>query len=223
MNTVFPTSNVVANQNRFHIFRNRSRIFKSHVACLERKKILIAKLGELKPIACIDHEGKEHNLLAAPEVIQNVVASQEKNPLSSFSIVPQKRKKLTEDYLPEVPFPSIRNIILNSQCRSLLLKSNYIEIDHQVAFWLNCSWTLYPSMAQTCARLLERMIFVEKNKSLLTLGGEIYSRLPSLDAHYEKTSSAKKENIPQSSLPHINTRYENIEVVLMDHDNAKKN
>ena len=156
----------------------------------------MAELGEPKPIACIDHEGKKHNLLAAPEVIQNVMASQEKNPLSSFSIVPQKRKKLTKDYPPEVPFPSICNIILDSQCRSLLLKSNYIEIDHQIAFWLNYSWALYPRMVETCAILLEGMIFVEKNKSLLTLGSEIYSRLPSFDAHYKKASPAKKENTP---------------------------
>lgn len=60
----------------------------------QEKKSLIAKLGELEPIAYIDHEGKEHNLLAAPEVIQNVMASQEKDTLPSFSIVPQKRKKL---------------------------------------------------------------------------------------------------------------------------------
>lgn len=60
----------------------------------QEKESLIAKLGELEPIAYIDHEGNEHNLLAAPEVIQNVMASQEKDPLPSFSIVPQKRKKL---------------------------------------------------------------------------------------------------------------------------------
>ena len=124
----------------------------------------MAELGKLKPIACIDHEGKKHNLLAAPEVIQNVMASQEKNPLSSFSIVPQKRKKLTEDYLPEVPFPSIRNIILNSQCKSLLFKSNYIEIDHQIAFWLNCSWTLYPKHGPNLRQIAGRDDFRRENQ-----------------------------------------------------------
>ncbi|KAI7900234.1 uncharacterized protein BX663DRAFT_439782 [Cokeromyces recurvatus] len=66
------------------------------------------------------------------------------------------------------------------------------------------------------------MIFTEKNKALLILGGKIYSRLPSLDAQYEKTSSIKNGNIPQSSLPHVHSRYENIKVVLMDYDNTKK-
>lgn len=56
------------------------------------KKTLIAQLGELEPIAYIDHEGKEHDLLAAPEVIKNLVTSQEKDQSSSFFIVPKKRK-----------------------------------------------------------------------------------------------------------------------------------
>lgn len=118
-----------------------------------------------------------------------------------------------EDGPPEASFPSIRNIILDIHYRNLLFKSNYIELDHEIAFWLNYSWTLSPGMAKACARLLEEMVFTEKSKSLLILGGEIYSRLPSLDAHYEKTSSVKKGNTPQSFLPHIGTRYENIEVV----------
>ncbi|KAG1085578.1 hypothetical protein G6F42_021342 [Rhizopus arrhizus] len=63
--------------------------------------------------------------------------------------------------------------------------------------------------AKSCAHLLEEeAVCLERDKSLFVLGGDIYSRLPSLDAHYEKTSSTKR-NIPQPSLPRTDTRYIN--------------
>lgn len=62
---------------------------------------------------------------------------------------------------------------------------------------------------------------MEGSKSSLILGREIYSSLPSQDEHYEKTSSSKG-NIPQSSLPHIDTRYQNVELCLIDNGNAEK-
>ncbi|KAG2227805.1 hypothetical protein INT45_002043 [Circinella minor] len=188
----------------------------------KEKKSLIAQLGELEPVAYVDNKGKEHNLLAASEVIQDVVASQEEEQAPSFFIVPKKRKKPMEDDPSEIFLPSIRNIILDSQYRRILAKSSYVEVDRDIALWLNYSWTLKPRMVEVCARLLEEMIITENSKALLILGGELYSRLPSLDAHYEKTISVNKGNIPQSSLPSIDTKYENIEVKLMDNDNAKK-
>lgn len=75
--------------------------------------------------------------------------------------------------------------------------------------------------AKISAHLLEEAVFVEGTKSLLILGGAIYSRFPSLDAHYEKTPSTKG-NIPQSSLPHTDTRYQNTGLCLIDEDHAKK-
>ena len=76
-------------------------------------------------------------------------------------------------------------------------------------------------MIEGCARLLEVMIITEKKKALLILGGELYSRLLSSDEHYEKTVSVNKENTPESSLRSIDTRYENIEMNLIDDDNSK--
>jgi hypothetical protein len=108
--------------------------------------------------------------------------------------MPKKKKKPAEDVPPEVFLPSIRNIILDSHYRNLLSRSNYVELDHEIALWLNYSWTLNPGMVKACARLLEEMILTEKNKSLLILDSEIYSRLLSLDTHYEKISSGNKGN-----------------------------
>lgn len=68
---------------------------------------------------------------------------------------------------------------------------------------------------------LKKLFLWTEGKSLLILGGEIYSRIPSLDAHYEKFNSTKN-NIPESSLPHVNTRYENVEVHAINDDNAKE-
>ncbi|KAG2207969.1 hypothetical protein INT47_010953 [Mucor saturninus] len=182
----------------------------------QEKKLLVAKLGDLEPVIYVDHKGKEHHLLAAPKVIGNMMALEADN-----IFIPKKRKEIGEDSQPDQTPCLIRNIVLNSHCSALLSKSNYIELDPQTALLLNSSWTLNPMAAKSCAHLLEEAIFVEGGKSLLVLGGEIYSRLPSLDAHYEKTSKSKG-NIPQSSLPHTDTRYQNVELCLIDDDNAKK-
>ncbi|KAI7903287.1 uncharacterized protein BX663DRAFT_486017 [Cokeromyces recurvatus] len=45
---------------------------------IKEKKRLIAGLGDLKPVAYIDHEGKEHSLLAASKVIDSLTSSQKK-------------------------------------------------------------------------------------------------------------------------------------------------
>lgn len=59
----------------------------------QEKKLLIAELGDLKPIAFIDHEGKEYNLLAASKVIDNLILSQKKEERPMFAAInPRKRK-----------------------------------------------------------------------------------------------------------------------------------
>ncbi|KAL7310867.1 hypothetical protein PS15m_010307 [Mucor circinelloides] len=132
------------------------------------------------------------------------------NKPSSIIFIPKKRKEIDEDSQPDQTPCSIKNIVLSSHCsRALLSKSNYIiELDPQAALLLNNSWNLNPMAAKSCAHLLEEeAVCLERNKSLFVLGGEIHSRrLSSLDAHYEKRSSTKR-NIPQSSLPRTDTRY----------------
>ncbi|CEP13964.1 hypothetical protein [Parasitella parasitica] len=164
-----------------------------------KKKMLVAKLGYLEPVIYVDHKGEEHHLLAAPRVIGKMMVLEAENKPSSLVFIPKKKRKEIDDTQPE-----------QTPCCS-----NYIELDPQTALLLNLM------AAKSCAHLLEEAIFVEGGKALLVLGGEVYSRLPSLDAHYEKTSSTKRD-ISQSSLPHIDTRYQNVELCLIQNDNAKK-
>jgi hypothetical protein len=65
---------------------------------IKRKKLLIAELGVLKPVAYIDHQGKEHSLLAASKVIDSLTSSQkkEKQPLC-LAITPKKRNHSGEE------------------------------------------------------------------------------------------------------------------------------
>lgn len=76
-------------------------------------------------------------------------------------------------------------------------------------------------MLKITATLLEEAILMDGLKSLLILEGEIYSRVPTLDGPYEKFDSIKN-TFPESSLPRVNTRYENLEVHVINDDNAKK-
>jgi hypothetical protein len=188
---------------------------------IKRKKLLIAELGVLKPVAYIDHQGKEHSLLAASKVIDSLTSSQkkEKQPLC-LAITPKKRNHSGEE-IETNPSPSIRNVVLDSPYKNLLSKAKHIELDHQGSLLLNNSWSINPIATHIATKILEEIIFVEGHKALLVLCGEIYGRLPSLDAHYEKTSTTKG-NFPQCSLPHIDTRYPNVELCLMNVDRSQK-
>ncbi|GAA5814158.1 hypothetical protein MFLAVUS_007651 [Mucor flavus] len=140
----------------------------------------------------------------------------------SVFYLPKKRKfTYVEDSKITPPLSSIRNIVLDSYCKSLLYESGYVELDEKVASLLNWSWTSCPLMLKITATLLEEAILMDGLKSLLILEGEIYSRVPTLDGPYEKFDSIKN-TFPESSLPRVNTRYENLEVHVINDDNAKK-
>ncbi|KAI9365093.1 hypothetical protein BD770DRAFT_406359 [Pilaira anomala] len=58
----------------------------------QEKKLLIAELGDIKPVAYIDYKGKEHSLLAASKVIDSLTSSQKKEKQPLFlAITPKKR------------------------------------------------------------------------------------------------------------------------------------
>ncbi|KAI7895220.1 uncharacterized protein EV154DRAFT_559636 [Mucor mucedo] len=166
----------------------------------KHKKLLIAELGDLKPVAYIDHQANEQNLLAHSNVID---------------------KNHSGEDIETNMSPTIRNVLLNSPYKKLLSKANYIELDHQCSLYLNNNWSLNPIATHIASKILEEMILVEAHKALLVLCGEIYGRLPTLDAHHERTSITKG-NLPQSSLPHADTKYPNVELCLMNVDNSQK-
>ncbi|CAO3699589.1 unnamed protein product [Rhizopus stolonifer] len=57
----------------------------------QEKKLLIAELGNSKPIAYIDHEGKEHNLLTASKVTDSLILSQKEEEPLFVAITPKKK------------------------------------------------------------------------------------------------------------------------------------
>ncbi|KAI7866008.1 hypothetical protein BDF14DRAFT_1698109, partial [Spinellus fusiger] len=119
----------------------------------QEKKLLIAELGDLKPVAYIDHQGKEHSLLAASKVIDSLISSQkiENQPLF-LAITPKKRNHSGEEIETNLS-PLIRNVVLDNPYKNLL---------------------------------------------------------------------SKAKQLPQSSLPHIDTRYPNMETCLMNIDTSQK-
>ncbi|RCH78372.1 hypothetical protein CU097_000924, partial [Rhizopus azygosporus] len=45
----------------------------------QKKKLLIAELGDLESVVYVDREGEEHHLLAAPKVISNMMTLEAEN------------------------------------------------------------------------------------------------------------------------------------------------
>lgn len=56
----------------------------------QEKKLLIAELGGLKPVAYIDHQGKKYSLLAASKVIDSLTSQKKEKRPSFLAITPKK-------------------------------------------------------------------------------------------------------------------------------------
>lgn len=59
----------------------------------KEKKLLIAELGDLKPVAYIDHQANEQNLLAHSNVIDKLTSSHTNENPPLFLAITQKKKK----------------------------------------------------------------------------------------------------------------------------------
>ena len=126
------------------------------------------------------------NNIIASKVINSLTSSQKKEKQPLFLAITPKKGTILGEEIEINPSPSIRNVILDSPYKNLLSKAKYIELDHQGSLLLNNSWSINPITTHIATKILEEIIFVEGHKALLVLCGEIYGRLPSLDAHYEK-------------------------------------
>lgn len=101
----------------------------------QERKLLKAELGDLKPVACIDYQGKEHGLLAASKVIDSSTSPQKNSRYIFLAITPKKKKRNHSWVETETnPSPSIRSVVLDSPYKNVLSKANIIELDESSNF-----------------------------------------------------------------------------------------
>lgn len=76
----------------------------------------------------------------------------------------------------------------DNQYHSLLTNDSFSEISQDAINILNSSWRQRPYIAQSQGELLCRAILVDEKQILSINCGETYSKLPSVDVHYEHYS-----------------------------------
>ncbi|KAI9499587.1 hypothetical protein BDB00DRAFT_794584 [Zychaea mexicana] len=189
----------------------------------KQKKLLIAELADLHPMAIFDKNNREHNMLGHSATISSLLASQFGYQAPAFkAITPMKRSYFQMlDAGDQRPAASILSHLIANSHLTCLSATDYTEMDENIATILNIDWTRRPWMRVVCARAMEGLILVNRREGLLVNCAEVYSRYPTLDAHHEQTKIKRYQPL-NTTLPHPTTKYPNVELFIVEKDNSHK-
>ncbi|KAI8640913.1 hypothetical protein BD408DRAFT_389773 [Parasitella parasitica] len=189
----------------------------------KQKKLLIAELADLHPMAIFDENNREHNMLGHSAAISSLLASQFGDQAPAFkAITPMKRSYFQMlDAGDQRPAASILSHLIANSHLTCICATDYTEMDENIATILNIDWTRRPWMRVVCARAMEGLILVNRREGLLVNCAEVYSRYPTLDAHHEQTKIKRNQSL-NTTLPHPTTKYPNVELFIVEKDNSHK-
>lgn len=189
----------------------------------KQKKLLIAELANLHPMAIFDTNNREHNMLGHFATISSLLASQFGYRAPAFKeITPMKRiyfQMLNAG--DQRPAASILSHLIANSHLTCISATDYTEMDENIATILNIDWTRRLWMRVVCARAIEGLILVNRREGLFVNCAEVYSRYPTLDAHYEQTKVERNQSL-NTTLPHPTTKYPNVELFIVEKDNIHK-
>ncbi|CDH58939.1 hypothetical protein RO3G_06777 [Lichtheimia corymbifera JMRC:FSU:9682] len=177
----------------------------------------IAALGGLIPVG-LYIEGTEHNLLAASKVATTVVNAN-KARMSGFHYASPMKSAYNLEQQSKMVSPYD---IAITPMKTWMMDDQYVEMDQHLSTILNTDWNRKPWLRYVIARMMEGLILVEKGMGVMVLCAEVYGRIPEHDAHHERIRFTKGDDLHSTSLPQQGTRYPNIEVKRLYHDNSSK-
>lgn len=167
----------------------------------------------LQPMAIIDQQGVEQNVLTHPSIGTKLVDQHE----CVKPIIPSKRRyadmmdkgSLCVSCQPEVT-DGLENLLHMSPYSSLLSQRQYVEISERVCNLLNSDWEFFPQMRFFTAMAFAGAIFFDatRNQALMLNTVEVYGRTKPVDIFCEPFGKLKG-SVQRTSIPPtaINTRY----------------
>lgn len=183
----------------------------------QRKKIMLAQIADLEPVACLDAKVNEYNLLATSDVMSDLLLCQGQNDALRFYAV-EASKPASDNHVHSIPAsPSAYYTIATKKWKAVLGNQSYVQVNNDIARLLNTDWTRQPWLQYFCSRITEGMLLIDGYRGLLVHCAEVYCRLPSIDPHHEKQTFKKSQSL-RSSLPSDGTIYPNVEVTTLKSD-----
>ncbi|KAI9481143.1 MAG: hypothetical protein EXX96DRAFT_634944 [Benjaminiella poitrasii] len=167
----------------------------------EKKRILgFMDSYNLRPLSMFNEENIELNSLTNEKNLNK----HNGNSMKTSAIVPAKHKYKQAS----ISVHSLSSYLYSAiSCgppylRSHIINSDYFELDHNIAKFLNQNWSLFPNLRFACSRALVGAVFLNPstNKALFVNCIEIYGRRRSIDSHRESFRTVNEQSAP-SSLP----------------------
>ncbi|KAI8075077.1 hypothetical protein BC940DRAFT_265819 [Gongronella butleri] len=176
---------------------------------------IVDALGAI-PVALVDENGVETNLLGAPVAISSLLGKQERG--MDLTIVPSPKKAKIDIELQsthKLPW-QLEALLHRSPVRSLLADNEYTEMNDEAASLFNQDWLMQPQMRYFAARALSGAIVVDvhSGSAILVNTIEVYGRSFMVDAHHERCNNKKGFAAPSSNPPE-RSRYKDIWAITM--------
>lgn len=108
-------------------------------------------------------------------------------------------------------------ILQNSPYNRQLSVDSFLQLNKSHIDILNTSWERRPYMKLVSAQLLAGSLIVTDTKAILVNCIEIYSRLPSLEAHTEKDIANMTNSVPT-----VFSQYPDLSIVKLENDSSAK-
>ncbi|KAI9260386.1 hypothetical protein EDC94DRAFT_674112, partial [Helicostylum pulchrum] len=199
-----------------------------------KKNILLGMTASagLSPVAIIDDEGREENLLAHDVVASKICDNKRrtvtiKRTGGSKSFYDGSYKNglcCPLSLSKQNNQPGLSPILSSCPFKKILHTRTFIELNDDMCKKLNDDWELYPQLKFFYARALTGSIIVNNNDNTAALINmvEVYGRNKSVDAHHERYMDNSKTGIQVSTLPPVVTKYKNFWATTTIQDNSVK-
>ncbi|KAG0162664.1 hypothetical protein DFQ28_000919, partial [Apophysomyces sp. BC1034] len=191
------------------------------------RKLQTAKFVDamcLEPLAVLDSNGMEENLLGRMSVISSLVSKQKRG--HALTLEPTPKRIKTEDSPKMCTMPvDLDLVVRNSHAIESLVKNKYVEMTDDIAELFNQDWLFRPQMRFFAAKALSGAVVVDPILCTAVMINtiEVYGRSNLVDAHHERCINKKGITAPSTNPP-VDSRYRHIWVLTVtDSDGTKLN
>ncbi|CAO3595713.1 unnamed protein product [Absidia cylindrospora] len=186
----------------------------------QQRMISIMNAYQLRPISLINKHNVEANALTHAHHL--ATCSSEEMQVSP--VLPAKKRKIDPSLLPALSLEaSLYGALCSGPFSKHFLGDSYVEINDEMADFLNTDWSFYPQMRFATSRILAGMLLLNESsgQALVVNTVEVYGRQRTVDSHREGFKESKNKR-PASSLPPPTSRYLCVWPTTLDDEDGKK-
>ncbi|ORZ12371.1 hypothetical protein BCR42DRAFT_453705 [Absidia repens] len=186
----------------------------------QQRMISILNAYQLRPISLINKHNVETNALTHTHHLATCSAEE----MQVSPVLPTKKRKIDTSLLPALSLEApLYGALCSGPFSKHFLGDSYVEINDEMADFLNTDWALYPQMRFATSRVLAGTLLLNESsgQALVVNTVEVYGRQRTIDSHRECFKEFKNKS-PTSSLPPPTSRYPFVWPTSLDDDDGRK-